>query len=1406
MIITGTNDAPVISLETGDSASATLTDTSAPDNLSATGTLTVTDVDLSDEVTASVVDEDAISTTGPLGTLDKAALLDMLSFASATVDADTGDANNLTWTFDPAAGAFDYLKNGESLAITYTVTVDDANGGTDTQGITITINGANDAPVGSYISSTENDFTILVSDADDDALQLAGNPTTLFDSPPGTATSTVRDGSNTTYTVKQQTTATSYRVVAADPHGAEAVIKNADGDEVVVSIGTGLGNVLGPVEDNQAGIYYGFGGNDVIIGGINADTIYGGNGNDTIRGGLGADQISGGDGDDKFVILGAITPADILEYTTLGEAGVNALIAAAGLTGVITYAELITERLESEGAAGQVISGGAGTDTLYVFGTADLSGVTVDDTVQNFALFSTIFVTPSQLYYRDENGDLVPRTITLFGNTPHAVVIVEEAPVLDGGGNPVLDENGDPVLAPVVGNNGDPVPATDQQQIFETWLAQPGQQLFFENDAQAGRANLALTVGTLSLQGAQQVSDYLFNSGSPFSDELDNETDQVGDDVSLPKPKAPGVGAATATGNEDTVIDVTLAGTPIDGIGTLDGFEIVTLPANGKLYTSPPVNGVPVPGTEVTSVAPATSATIPVTANALTLYFVPDADSNGETSFTYRSVDGVVRSPLPAATATITVDSVNDAPVVDLGIDDQMLDEDEAWTFTVPADAFDDVDGDDLTLTATLDDGSALPAWLTFDAATGTFSGTPPLNFNGDIALKVTASDGGETVSTSFTLTVNPVNDAPVADDDALTVQVNTPITYSAAELLGNDTDVEDDMLAIASVTAVTGGTVVLNQDGTVTFTPDADFEGEASFTYKATDGSLESGPATVTVTVSEVPVNDVPTLTAGPSFTLAGLSFTVTDPDDNSVAPESTTLSFASPFSGAVNDGTSTSFTAAQQASTALADVLRVEDAATPKLGVDVAYIGLGTSGNNTLAAPTTGTLAAGLWGFGGNDTLTGGLGNDWLVGSTGTDTLKGDSGDPARGQETRITFAAGYDTGDVVSVTVDGTTYSHTVVSTGRTAEAVYDALKAVTVGGVTLANSLSTKGVTWAADLSSNAVTLRGNAGAANAFTVTTAVDNSNDVGAPFTYTVDFGNSIGNFAASTSEFVRITIGGIQYQANWSSGGDSNETRFDATADALVTVINTALGAGSASYASVTNTFTISSATSVVISATSSGTVPGGFLNLGTETATGSVTTTATGAAPTDQAAPSVSNLQTAADSTLGAGNDTLIGGLGGDTLSGGGGADTFVFGSGGALTTRDDAQVETGTITSSKLNNYELITDFSIAQGDKIDFTGFDFVRVTAGEQGPLALPTAINQAVTNGFSIYAGGQYANDFGITLTNSDAVIFLETGDTFGGDPTLTNVFNNSENAILLLGVSAADLLAAKATAFVIA
>src|SRR5205807_2204366 len=108
----------------------------------------------------------------------------------------------------------------------------------------------------------------------------------------------------------------------------------------------------------------------------------------------------------------------------------------------------------------------------------------------------------------------------------------------------------------------------------------------------------------------------------------------------------------------------------------------------------------------------------------------------------------------------LSIISVNDAPVLSAPLPDVTSPEDTPLSIAIPAGSFTDPNGDALTYSATLSDGSALPSWISFDGSK--FTGTPPANFNGAIDIKVTASDGALAASDIFRVTITPVNDAPV--------------------------------------------------------------------------------------------------------------------------------------------------------------------------------------------------------------------------------------------------------------------------------------------------------------------------------------------------------------------------------------------------------------------------------------------------------------------------------------------------------------------------------------------------------------------------------------------------------------------------------------------------------------------
>ena len=162
--VKGNNDAPVVSIGTGDSDSASLTETEAA--LSTSGTLTVNDADLSDNVSLTTSVAASGTTTGI--EFDNSQLAALFTVNSGSISADPSGVSNISWAFDAGTDTFDYLADGESLTLTYTITVTDDASATATQDVTITIDGTNDAPILNlntiYASTNNYSFTFTEGD------------------------------------------------------------------------------------------------------------------------------------------------------------------------------------------------------------------------------------------------------------------------------------------------------------------------------------------------------------------------------------------------------------------------------------------------------------------------------------------------------------------------------------------------------------------------------------------------------------------------------------------------------------------------------------------------------------------------------------------------------------------------------------------------------------------------------------------------------------------------------------------------------------------------------------------------------------------------------------------------------------------------------------------------------------------------------------------------------------------------------------------------------------------------------------------------------------------------------------------------------------------------------------------
>jgi large repetitive protein len=307
-----------------------------------------------------------------------------------------------------------------------------------------------------------------------------------------------------------------------------------------------------------------------------------------------------------------------------------------------------------------------------------------------------------------------------------------------------------------------------------------------------------------------------------------------------------GTATATVNVNVTAVNDAPVAGN--DSATATEDTPLVIAAAT-LLGNDSDVDGNPL---SVTGVGNATHGTVSLSNGNIT--FTPAANYNGPASFTYTVSDGQGGSS--TATVNVNVTAVNDAPVA--GNDAVTTTEDTPLVLASSAllgnDS--DVDGNPLSVTAV---GNATHG--TVSLSNGNITFTPAANYNGPASFTYTVSDGqGGTATATVSVNVGAANDAPVASNDSVTATEDTPLVLSPATLLGNDTDPDGNTLSISNVGGATHGTVAIDGAGNVVFTPVANYNGPASFTYTVSDG--QGGTATATVNVSVTAVNDAPVAT----------------------------------------------------------------------------------------------------------------------------------------------------------------------------------------------------------------------------------------------------------------------------------------------------------------------------------------------------------------------------------------------------------------------------------------------------------------------------------------------------------------------------------------------------------------
>jgi len=200
-----------------------------------------------------------------------------------------------------------------------------------------------------------------------------------------------------------------------------------------------------------------------------------------------------------------------------------------------------------------------------------------------------------------------------------------------------------------------------------------------------------------------------------------------------------------------------------------------------------------------------------------------------------------------------------------------------------------DANGDTLTITAVTQGahGSVVNNGTSV-------SYSPASNFFGTDSFTYTISDGHATDTATVSMTVNNVNDPPVATGESYSMNQDTVLTIAAPGVLANDTDIDGDTLH-AVVPAGNGahGTAALNANGGFTYTPNAHFAGTDTFTYQANDTHVNSNTATVTIHIADT---EAPAITAGvttsalwsPNHDLVNVGFNFSAADNSTASTTS--------------------------------------------------------------------------------------------------------------------------------------------------------------------------------------------------------------------------------------------------------------------------------------------------------------------------------------------------------------------------------------------------------------------------------------------------------------------------------------------------------------------------------------
>ena len=477
------------------------------------------------------------------------------------------------------------------------------------------------------------------------------------------------------------------------------------------------------------------------------------------------------------------------------------------------------------------------------------------------------------------------------GNVTINLAAVNDPPVA-GDDTFTIDELTADNVLPVL-DNDNPGPNEDAQTLTITNITQPSN----------GSATIATDGQSILYTAGDQLGETTLTYTVTDAGGLTDTATVTIDVVPVIRPRARGDQFTVAEDSGTTTVDV--LGNDLPNLGEEATLETIGAVTTGSATVARNDNGTP---------ADLTDDRIDVT---------PAADFNGPIVFTYTISDtaGVVTDQAAATgTVTVTVTAVNDPPTF---VADPARTTAEDTALAVPTAQLlaNDIKGPANEASQTLSVSAVAATSAQNGSVTltgGTINYTPRANFSGSDTITYTISDGaGGTTTGTLTVTVTPVNDAPVPGSPSFTTTEDTPLTISQANVLSGtlpgptgdaaETGQTVSVTGPTSGSSTQGGTVAVGSGGAVTYTPAANFFGTDTFTLTVADNGTPSQTAQVTVTVNVTSVNDPPV--ANPDTVDAFQNFTSTfnasqflgndSPGPANETGQTLTLTGVSPISG---------------------------------------------------------------------------------------------------------------------------------------------------------------------------------------------------------------------------------------------------------------------------------------------------------------------------------------------------------------------------------------------------------------------------------------------------------------------------------------------------------------------------